>query len=77
MTRTLPCRCGGLVTADPGAPTEGVREHNATWRHRTWRMLPYRQCEGVMGQTCIVSIPGDRHLCHWCRRTLADRHAIR
>lgn len=35
--KTLPCVCGGLVTADIECPAAGVREHQKTARHRAWR----------------------------------------
>lgn len=35
--QTLPCACGGRVTADPAAPAKGVAQHNSTGRHKAWR----------------------------------------
>lgn len=35
--RTLPCLCGGSVTADIECPAGGMREHQATALHRAWR----------------------------------------
>ncbi len=32
-----PCACGEVVIADPVDPTEGVREHQASRKHRAWR----------------------------------------
>ena len=32
-----PCLCGGVVIADPVDPTDGVREHQATPKHKAWR----------------------------------------
>ena len=32
-----PCVCQGYVTADPIDPTPGVRAHNATLQHESWR----------------------------------------
>lgn len=34
---TLPCACGGNVTADPDAPARGVAAHQFTGRHKAWR----------------------------------------
>lgn len=34
---TLPCVCGGDVTADPYAPARGVAAHQFTGRHKAWR----------------------------------------
>jgi len=34
----LPCACGGWVVAERECPSEGVREHQATERHRHWRL---------------------------------------
>lgn len=34
---TLPCVCGGDVTADPIVPAKGVQAHNYSSRHRAWR----------------------------------------
>lgn len=34
---TLPCACGGDVTADPDAPSRGVAAHQFTGRHKAWR----------------------------------------
>jgi hypothetical protein len=71
MTTTIePCVCGGFVTADPENPAEGVTAHQRTRRHRAWRGLRYQQCAGVEGVTCVVSVPLDRRLCHFCLGTL-------
>lgn len=35
--KTLPCLCGGEVTADVECPAAGVREHQRTEQHREWR----------------------------------------
>lgn len=32
-----PCACGGTVWADPAAPTQGVKAHQATRLHREYR----------------------------------------
>jgi len=37
MTRTVPCACGGTVTAEPADPFPGVSAHNAGPEHRAWR----------------------------------------
>lgn len=34
---SVPCACGGMVTADPIQPAKGVQAHNYTSRHRGWR----------------------------------------
>lgn len=34
---TVPCSCGGEVTADPSRPAYGVAAHQYTSRHRAWR----------------------------------------
>lgn len=34
---TLPCACGGVVTADPRSPVAGVRAHVIQARHKAWR----------------------------------------
>lgn len=34
---TLPCACGGEVTADPERPAPGVAAHQFTGRHKGWR----------------------------------------
>lgn len=36
---TLPCACGGDVTADPYAPSRGVAAHQFTGRHKAWRSV--------------------------------------
>lgn len=36
---TLPCACGGDVTADPYAPARGVAAHQYTGRHKAWRSV--------------------------------------
>lgn len=36
---TLPCACGGDVTADPNAPARGVAAHQFTGRHKAWRSV--------------------------------------
>jgi hypothetical protein len=33
-----PCSCGGIVHADPAAPGRGVAQHNASPRHKGWRL---------------------------------------
>lgn len=38
FVRTLPCACGGSVTADIECPAAGIREHQATSMHREWRL---------------------------------------
>lgn len=35
--QTLPCACGGYVTADPERPAPGVAAHQFTGRHKAWR----------------------------------------
>ena len=35
--RTLPCACGGSVTADPTEPTHGVQVHQREAVHRLYR----------------------------------------
>lgn len=35
--KSLPCICGGLVSADIECPAAGIREHQATQRHANWR----------------------------------------
>jgi hypothetical protein len=34
--RTLPCACGGEITADLHDPTPQVQRHNRTLQHRAW-----------------------------------------
>ena len=34
--RTLPCACGGEITADVTDPTPEVQRHNQTLLHRLW-----------------------------------------
>jgi len=36
-TWTLPCACGDSVTANPDDPLPGVREHNASMTHISYR----------------------------------------
>lgn len=67
------CACGDVITvADPTAARieSAVRRHNRSPRHELWRGVRYHQCAGV-GSPCIVSIPLDRDLCHYCTRTAA------
>jgi hypothetical protein len=33
-----PCACGGVVIADEADPEVGVRAHQASPRHRAWRL---------------------------------------
>ena len=72
------CACGGVIQADPADPTEAVAKHNRTWAHRRWRgeAVDTQRCPGY-GSPCAVTIPADRELCHWCRRTreLVERYA--
>lgn len=35
--KSLPCSCGGLVSADIECPAAGVREHQSTATHAKWR----------------------------------------
>lgn len=35
---TMDCACGGWVTADLDCPGDGVREHQATQQHASWRV---------------------------------------
>jgi hypothetical protein len=35
--KARPCACGGVVVADVEDPTDGVRDHQSTDRHRRWR----------------------------------------
>jgi hypothetical protein len=37
LLRSLPCVCGGIVTADPACPAVGVRIHQTSLLHRIWR----------------------------------------
>ena len=41
-TRTLPCACGGTVTADPAEPTRGVQLHQREAVHKQWSRSVYR-----------------------------------
>jgi len=34
--RTLPCACGGEITADVTDPVSEVQRHNRTLAHRLW-----------------------------------------
>jgi hypothetical protein len=34
---SLPCACGGVVTADIECPAAGVRDHQRTAMHGFWR----------------------------------------
>ena len=34
--RTVPCACGGEITADAANPADEVRRHNRTVAHRIW-----------------------------------------
>jgi hypothetical protein len=36
-SRTLPCACGGTVTADPSEPAQGVQLHQREAIHRMYR----------------------------------------
>ena len=36
-SRTLPCACGGTVTADPDDPAQGVQLHQREAIHRLYR----------------------------------------
>lgn len=77
--RTEPCLCGGSITADDADPGPEVLRHMRTRRHADWRRRAYfKPCPGV-GSPCAVTIPADRDLCQFCRRTVAflDRHHAR
>jgi len=64
------CACGGVIQADPADPTDAVAAHNRTWIHRRWRgeAPTTKPCDGYQSP-CAVTIPADRDLCHYCRRT--------
>lgn len=70
MNTVQPCACGAFITADESNPGPGVAAHQRTPRHLAWRGVRYHQCAGVEGATCVVSIPIDRRLCHFCKGTL-------
>jgi len=72
-TRTELCACGLLIIVKD--PTEeriaaAVLRHNRSWAHQAWRGERYHRCAGV-GSPCVVTIPLDRDLCHYCTRTAA------
>ena len=70
MSSVQPCMCGGFIAVPDGDVAAAVSLHNRTMRHMVWRGFRYQQCAGVEGTTCIVTIPLDRRLCHYCRGTL-------
>ena len=39
--RTLPCACGGFVTADPENPAKGVQRHQLRPEHAAWADREY------------------------------------
>ena len=71
MTRTERCLCGGSITADDADPGPEVLRHMRTRQHRAWReRVHFKPCPGV-ASPCAVTIPSDRDLCQFCRRTAA------
>lgn len=62
--------CGGFIAVPDGDIQAAVSLHQRTLRHLTWKGVRYHQCAGVDGATCVVTIPLDRRLCHYCRGTL-------
>lgn len=79
MIRTERCVCGGAITADDKDPGPEVLRHMRTKRHEAWRAREhFKPCPGV-GSPCAVTIPVDRDLCQFCRRTAAflEQHRAR
>lgn len=79
MIRTEPCVCGGSITADDADPGPAVLRHMRSKRHEAWRAREhFKPCPGV-GSPCAVTIPVDRPLCQFCRRTAAflEQHRAR
>lgn len=71
MIRTERCTCGGTITADDADPGPEVLRHMRTKRHEAWRRRAFfKPCPGVESP-CAVSIPVERELCQFCRRTVA------
>ena len=46
--RTVPCACGGEITADVTDPGPEVKRHNETLRHRVWWIRIEQAEEGWM-----------------------------
>lgn len=71
-----PCACGGIIRAHRDHIPEAVAIHTTTAQHRAWRLgQTTKTCPGY-GSPCVVTIPKDRDLCHFCRgtrRLLAER----
>jgi hypothetical protein len=45
VNRTLPCACGGTITADPADAGPAVLRHNRSRRHAAWRELLAAQAD--------------------------------
>ena len=56
--RTVPCACGGEITADAADPGPEVRRHNHTVNHRIWWIKNEPDWQGEEADLLLVRAGG-------------------